>query len=249
MNFNTDSTANLGSKATNFKALEWSDQYVEALWSFYSVVEADNYFAARFGNQLIKVVSKHLPSKGVVSDYGCGSGSLTRTLAKKYPVLAVDFAKTIATTEKNFNKLQFPFPVDYATPNNVDSHVAKIDVLFFLEAVEHLLPDWIEPTFKNLHALLKPNGIVVCSTPNDEDIARAMVCCPACNTYFHKYQHMRRFTAASLAAFMENQGFETIEVKAYNLGMSTPYAKLRQILRCLLGKAQYPHLVYVGRKL
>lgn len=248
MTQNTDSTTQLGAKAPGFSALEWNDELVAALWSFYATTEADNYFAARFGKALLERVKRHLPSGGMAADYGCGSGQLARRLAQHRPVLGVDFGESLAATRAAFEQVPTPFPVTFTTPADIEEHAGTIDALFFLEAIEHLLPDWIGPTFDNLHKLLKPGGVIVCSTPNEEDVARAMVCCPSCRHYFHKYQHMHLFSAASLAAFMEQQGFETLEVKAHNLGMASPYARARQLLRRVMGKAQYPHLVYVGRK-
>lgn len=248
MTKNSDSTTEFGRKAQGFTALEWTDERVAAMWSFYAATEADNYFAARFGKALLNNVSHYLPAGGMAADYGCGSGKIARMLAQHRPVLAIDFGETLVSTSSAFVDNPTPFPVSFATPENVDEHTGKISALFFLEAIEHLLPDWIEPTFNNLRKLLKPGGLIVCSTPNEEDVARAMVCCPSCRHYFHKYQHMRTFDAAGLAAFMEERGFDTVEVKAHNLGMVSPYARARQALRRVMGKAQYPHLVYVGRK-
>lgn len=243
-----DSTSKLGNDVGGFTPMEWSDEYVSSLWSFYSASESENYYASRFGAELLRRVEGFLPASGLVADYGCGSGKLSRLLAQHRGVLAVDFEKTLVQTRKMFEQEPSKFSVSFAEPEDVTAHEGEVSALFLLEAIEHLLPEWIEPTFNNFHTLLKPGGLIVCTTPNNEDVARATVCCPACKQYFHKYQHMRTFDVTSLAEFMEAQGFETLDVQAYNLGISTHVARLGQMLRKIRGKARYPHLVYIGKK-
>jgi len=248
MSENFDSTASLGASAPGYKPMEWTDERVSAMWEFYASTEEDNYFAARFGTALLSHVRSYIPKNKIVADYGCGRGQLTRHLAQNNEVLAVDFPQTLAHTKASFENNSAPNPVTFTTPDTVSNYQQTASVICFIETIEHLLPAWIDPTFDNIRTLLEPGGIVICTCPNDENVARAMVCCPSTKTYYHKYQHMRTFSETSLTEFMDAQGFDVVSVRAYNLGMTSLYARTKQVLRKMLGKAEYPHLVYIGRK-
>lgn len=244
----TDSTAGLIPASTGYKPLEWNDELVGKLWQFYAATEPHNYFAARFGKALFAAVQNHLPAKGMFVDYGCGSGDMTALLASKRPTLAVDIAETLAETQPKLEARKTAHPIDFMPMDQVTAPEEKIGALFMLEVIEHLLPHWQENTFNNIRTLVPQGSVVVVSTPNDENVRKAMACCPVTQTYYHKYQHMRTFTASSLAEAMEAEGFETLNVEAHNLGMVTPYARLRQTIRRLRGNEARPHLIYVGRR-
>lgn len=253
MSENFDSTAGLGASAPGYTPLEWTDERVSAMWEFYASTEENNYFAARFGKALLSRVAPYIPQNKMVADYGCGRGQLTRHLAQNNTVLAVDFPQTLAQTQASFERKSAPNPVTFTTPNAVSEHKQTASVVCFMETIEHLLTDWVEPTFENIRTLLEPGGLIICSCPNEENVAGAMVCCPSTKTYYHKYQHMRTFSARSLTEFMDAQGFDLVSVKAYNLGMTSFYARIKLALLKITGRITaphllYPHLVYIGRK-
>lgn len=253
MSENFDSTASLGTSASGYTPLEWTDERVSAMWEFYAATEENNYFSARFGSALLARIGSYIPHNKRVADYGCGRGQLTRHLAQNNSVLAVDFPQTLAQTQASFERKAAPNPVTFTTPDAVRDHKQTVSVVCFLETIEHLLPAWVEPTFENIRTLLEPGGLVICTCPNEENVAQAMVCCPTTKTYYHKYQHMKTFSATSLTEFMDAQGFDLVSVKAYNLGMTSFYARIKLTLLRITGRikaqhALYPHLVYIGRK-
>lgn len=244
----TDSTAGMIPASTGYKPLEWTDELVGKLWQFYAATEPHNYFAARFGKALFAAVQDHLPAEGMFVDYGCGSGDMTQLLANKRPTLAVDIAETLAETQPKLEATNTANPIAFMPMDQVTAPDAKIGALFMLEVIEHLLPHWQENTFNNIRTLVPQGSVVVVSTPNNENVRKAMTCCPITQTYYHKYQHMRTFTAESLAEAMEAEGFETLNVEAFNLGMVSPYARVRQAMRRVRGNEVKPHLIYVGRR-
>ena len=244
----TDSTAGLIPESTGYRPLEWTDELVGNLWQFYAATEPHNYYAARFGKALFAAIEEYLPAEGMFVDYGCGSGDMTALLASKRPALAVDIAPTLEETQPKLEAMTTAHPIDFMEMDAVTAPQQKVGALFMLEVIEHLLPHWQENTFSNIRTLVPKGSVAVISTPNDENVRKAMTCCPVTRTYYHKYQHMRTFTAASLAETMEAEGFETVSCDAYNLGMVTPYAKVRQAIRTMRGNAATPHLIYVGRR-
>jgi hypothetical protein len=78
------------------------------------------------------------------------------------------------------------------------------------EVIEHILDEQLDATLRRLADLTRPGGILVVTTPNNEDLELGMVYCPVSNTLFHRWQHVRSFTDISLAALLAQYGFEAL---------------------------------------
>jgi len=76
-----------------------------------------------------------------------------------------------------------------------------------VEVVEHILDDDVERVFPRVRNMLKRDGLLIVTTPYAEDLEQNAAFCPACETLFHRWQHVRAFTTGTLAAFMARQGF------------------------------------------
>ena len=124
-----------------------------------------------------------------------------------------------------------------------------MDIVMSVEMVEHLFDEHLEPTFGEFHRLLKPEGTLIVTTPNEEDLAASRVLCPDCGGLFHQFQHIRTWSANSLRQALEAHGFETVTCHATLITPKLRADGLREFLRRLrkLPKPPQPHLVYVGR--
>lgn len=74
-------------------------------------------------------------------------------------------------------------------------------------------PHELDGMFAECRRLLKSGGQIFFTTPNDEDYDASKILYPECGRTFHRWQHVRVWTAGSLAARVEQAGFTTRVVK------------------------------------
>lgn len=226
-----------------FAPLEWTDEFVSNIWEYYGT-KAEAYFTYQFGDRILEETQGHIPENATVCDYGCGAGFLLKRLLETHQTAGIDF------TRKNLEKTahlaqNHPNLIGLFEPSECASLAESFDVIYFVETVEHLLDHHIDSTFSALANLLKPGGVVICTTPNDEDLREQEVFCPVTCKVFHRYQHMRSFTAGSLERLFANQGFTAIKTFTTDFTARTLKDRLKTRLRPALGRKN-PHLVYVG---
>ena len=75
-----------------------------------------------------------------------------------------------------------------------------------LEVVEHLTDDRLHETIRETRRLLKPGGRLIVTTPHAEDLQQEMQFCPECGAVFHKWQHVRSWSADGLRSVMAEAG-------------------------------------------
>lgn len=152
---------------------------------------------------------KHELAGGHVLDFGCGPGFLSeRLLDGGFEVTAVD---------------QSPGSVDAANRRCGGRHgwhgaalgsdglpSASFDGAMCIETIEHLDDDGLSAVLEEIDRVLRPSGIAVFTTPNEEDLRASMVYCPFCDTEFHPVQHVRSWSAASLEEALLAAGFDVL---------------------------------------
>jgi SAM-dependent methyltransferase len=118
---------------------------------------------------------------------------------------------------------------------------------FVVDTVENLLDDELRPLIAELHRALRPDGSLVVLAPNEEKLKIGETVCPDCGCMFHRLQHVRSWTAESLAAFLSECGFDLVVAAPWYLDERWWKSKLITRVARTLGK-RLPHLIYVGRK-
>jgi SAM-dependent methyltransferase len=114
------------------------------------------------------------------------------------------------------------------------------DAIVMSEVIEHLDDDILERALVEVRRLLKPDGKLLVTVPNDEKLEDGIVLCPCCGERFHRWGHVRSFTRASLAAMLRAHGFEVTRVtlEAFpdwrRKGLAN---RLKSAARYLMGKA------------
>ncbi|MBI4368233.1 MAG: methyltransferase domain-containing protein [Candidatus Omnitrophica bacterium] len=108
---------------------------------------------------------------GRILDFGCGRGALAITLAKKgWMVVGVDFSKSAIEFARDLLK-RFPDDIKnrvrFEQMEMADlSYDSEFDTIIFNQVYEHLHPWELEILIPKFKRALKPNGMLVISTPN-----------------------------------------------------------------------------------
>jgi len=224
--------------------LNWTPERVQAFWDHYTAIEAhaDLYFSRVYGRSLIAYVRRRI-SIGVPLDFGCGRGDLLGYLAeagcrKVYGVEQSPESRA-AAARKIGDRAEFDL--------GETAESESVDTAFIVEVVEHMEDAALDAAFAQIHRALKPDGHVVITTPNDENLEANKVLCPECLATFHVMQHVLSWNSASLSARAERQGFETVSAEATIL---SPYTGLLDWLwrSAKLYAGARPNLIYIGRK-
>lgn len=185
--------------------LQWTPELVKAFWDAVSQSPLANInFARMNGAQLLRYVGEYIKAGKSYLDFGAGDGDLLRLLIergcraagyelaeeRRRQILAQDFAKS-----RNFLGV-----VD------ADSD-AVFDVLIACDVVEHILDADMNGVLERWRRFLRPEGILIVTTPNNEDLAANSTYCPVSKVWFHRMQHVRAFTAETLNDLFEPFGF------------------------------------------
>jgi hypothetical protein len=131
-----------------------------------------------------------------------------------------------------------------------------------VEVIEHLNDWYLESSLELIKQLLAKQGVVIFTTPNDEDLAKSMILCPSTNEVFHRWQHVRSWNNNSIRASLNEHGYKVIDIletrflipgKQNRSGSFSIRKKITSILkRIFLKKAvarrpfKMPHLVAVA---
>lgn len=228
-----------------YAPLEWTDELVASIWEYYGT-KPETFFTFQFGDRILEETRRYISRGASVCDYGCGAGFLLKRLLETHRAAGVDF--TAGNLDKAARLIgDHANLIGLFQPTECSSLGHAFDAIYFVETVEHLLDHHVVPTFTALANLLKPGGVVVCTTPNEENLGEQEAFCPVTRRVFHRYQHMRSLSAASLERMFAEHGFTTIKTFTTDFAARTLKSRLKADLRPVLGKKN-PHLVYVGRK-
>jgi SAM-dependent methyltransferase len=194
-----------------------------------------------------------------VLDFGCGPGFIWDHLNKnenaRWQYTALEFSHDSVLTvlekakgHKNFKEVKHVHSLPSDLP---DDH---FDVILLIEVVEHLNDAYLDGTLCEVARLLKKEGVVVISTPNNEDLFQSKNYCPECGAVFHKWQHVRSWSVDSLSERLKQQGFKLRMVKTLDFAAQAFNAqgilnKIKRIVwRLLKGDPSNPHMIAVFRK-
>lgn len=191
------------------KQMEWTAEKVSRFWDYLSRFP-EHYFTFQFGDILVNRLARYFKDKKTILDYGCGVGYLIPHLLKRgFQVTGLEFSgKSIEIVNDQFGKspnFKGAFLHDELLNKN-----EKFDVIFVIEVIEHLDDATLSGIFQNIKKLLAPNGIVIFTTPNNEDLSLSMVFCPDCEVTFHRWQHVRSWTRESLTHHLSQHGFSVL---------------------------------------
>lgn len=144
---------------------EYFTEYYHAMTGSFSMNDLDrnmNWFYGWF-NALNDLYDFRSGNDRSVLEIGCAIGAASRILAERgFKVTATDISKHAITKSKAINKHpNLDFQV--LDIQSTRKYKKKFDVIFAFEVIEHL--EDYKSALKNMRRMLKPEGIIICSTP------------------------------------------------------------------------------------
>jgi SAM-dependent methyltransferase len=194
---------------------DWSPQTIARFfaWLGTNPHTKDIYFSQKLGPALVRFLEMAGVLRGRMIDYGCGPGHLLdRLIEKDIELYAADFsAEAVDLVNRRLQDRPRWHAVQLIrsmpTPELPDSF---FDLATCIETIEHLPDEPLDATLSQLRRIVKVGGHVLFTTPGSENLEAAMTYCPFCEAEFHAWQHVRRFTPASLRQMLEARGWEVI---------------------------------------
>jgi 2-polyprenyl-3-methyl-5-hydroxy-6-metoxy-1,4-benzoquinol methylase len=193
--------------------IEWTDENVSRLWDYYSRTPpySDVYFSKQYGERVLRESKLPLHESLNVLDFGCGPGFIWEHLCNlnaNWKYTGIDFS--ITSIDKVLKKgVKHPKFVGAHRITELPTELqsANYDLVLLLEVVEHLKDDYLNNTLKEVQRLLKPGGVLLVTTPNEEDLLRSTRFCPDCGAIFHDWQHVRSWSVEKLEKCLNKYGF------------------------------------------
>lgn len=188
--------------------LIWDRTLINRFWNGVSSSRLEELsFAKQAGKKLVEIVAEYLPLGTRCLDFGAGSGELVKVL--------LNHGCMVAAYEPARDRQALLLESEVGKhPNFIgitdDQSVEKFDVIFAAEVLEHVLDSELDGVINRFKELLNPQGILIVTTPNNEDLDLNSAYCPVCNSFFHRWQHVRTFSAESLSCLLESNGFKQL---------------------------------------
>lgn len=224
--------------------LEWTPEAVSRFWDWQSQFP-ENYFGVRYGLPVVDLMTRLANPPRMLLDFACGPGSMVKPLlAAGYNVTACDISPASVAKAAEKGKGHPSFGGAYR-PDDLARLGRRYDAAILSEVVEHVDDFVLTQILSDLARFLTPKALLLITTPNDEDLAQSTVFCPCCNHEFHRWQHVRSWTASTLSAHVEAAGFALRKTGTTDFGYGVEANHLRRSLRKLrdrLAGKKPPHL-------
>ena len=207
-----------------YKKHIWTDEQVKTFWDYESKFP-ENYWSRTFGKDLIKKYSLYLKDSKIILDLGCGDGGLIESLLKvgkhnfkNSSIYGIDTSNSsIKKINRKFvNHTLFSKAVLADNEKEMRKIYNKVDFIFCCEVVEHLYDKNLFKLFKTAKNLLSERGLVLFTTPNNEDLSKSLICNPIDGSLFHRWQHVRTWNKDNLTSKLIQFGFNVIDIKETN---------------------------------
>ncbi|NNE36733.1 MAG: class I SAM-dependent methyltransferase [Gammaproteobacteria bacterium] len=187
--------------------LQWTPELVRKFWdglTYTRLLELG--FSRQAGRSLIIAIDHFLSRDSGILDFGAGDGDLIKFLCDRgYSATAYE-----QSGERNHSLNNLLNSHDNFLGIINENSDETFDVVIMAEVIEHILDSDLNNTLSRISSLITPGGVLVVTTPNNEDLELGMVYCPENNLLFHRWQHVRSFTSATLVELLSKYGVEEI---------------------------------------
>ena len=208
-------------------AADWTPEHVVCFWRWHArhAGEGEAYVSRALGKGIASFLRHAGRLRGRVLDYGCGSGHLASELlrAPGTEVYGCDAApEAVARAAARLSgRPRWGGAVVVGEPPAPYAD-ASFDVVVLIETLEHLAEPLLLPVLRDLRRLVKPGGVLLVTTPHDEDLSRNLTYCPFCDSEFHRVEHVRAFTGDGLASLLAANGFDVLYLSPLDLARFAP---------------------------
>lgn len=194
----------------------WTDENIRRLWDYYGSSSAHKtaYFGESVGAHFVRFIKRRslLKQPATIVDFSCGTGAiieqLTKHAAEGSSIYGCDPSRRSIEIAEARNRGRPTFKGVFhiqSFPTSIPSD--SVDLLLLTEVVEHLDDVALESIISESKRILRPHGRLLVTTPNNENLEQEKVLCPNCGCVFHRWQHQRSWTSATLSESLRGFGF------------------------------------------
>jgi 2-polyprenyl-6-hydroxyphenyl methylase/3-demethylubiquinone-9 3-methyltransferase len=186
---------------------------------------------------LYPCVSKLLadvPPGASVLDLGCGNGSFVSLFQDRgWKLYGTDFSPSgLEIARQNFPGIEFFLADSSAPTGDLFGRVGQVDAIVSTEVIEHLYDP--RGFLRNAHALLKPGGILVLTTPYHGYLKNLLIALTGGMdrhfTVLWDHGHIKFWSRKTLTAALEEAGFADIRFVGSG---RVPYLWKSMVLRAM----------------
>jgi SAM-dependent methyltransferase len=187
--------------------LIWTKDLVSKFWSAVGKTPMNDLsFGRNASPKLFTLLEGLLPKDGRILDFGAGDGYFLGYLCKK--------EYRVAAYEASESRLGAIFSSGDCPPSFIgvknSSSTETFDCVLMIEVIEHILDDDLDEVLRRVSSFIRPGGLLILTTPNNENLDLSMCFCPVSNKLFHRWQHVRSFTEDSLSGLLAQYGLSKI---------------------------------------
>ena len=214
------------------KKIVWNASNVAFFWNSYLNNSKNHgaWMSEGSGEAITKKMKKILPSGFLsdaksICDWGCGTANFAKALAAKgHSIFGLDQKEVGSQIPRDSEK--FTGISDSKVISN-----EELDLVYALEVIEHIIDSEIQSTFSEWRRILKKNGYLLLTTPNDENLEANSIFCPNCETQFHTIQHVRSLSVSSISTMLDTNGFKVERIWLGEFFFKTKRGFVIEILR------------------
>ena len=186
----------------------WTPELITSFWNGLSQTRLlELAFSKLAGPYLFMLIRQYLSESKRHLDFGAGDGDFVRLLVDRgVPTAALE--PSPARQAVIADRLSGASP--FLGCIGADYQGSPFDVIFMFEVIEHIPDESLADTFALIQLLLAPNGCLIITTPNNEDLELASAVDPRGQVLFHRWQHVRSLTRESLSDLLGQFGFSLI---------------------------------------
>lgn len=219
-------------------------------WRQSSALASKGYASATVHNTVLEVLRSIQPN-GSLLDFGAGVGTFAKELLRTFNLTKLVGADLLPRPD------ELPESIEWIQSDLNDSLLlpdASFDVITAVEVIEHL--ENPRAAFRELKRLLRPNGILVLSTPNQESLRSYITL--MLNGHFASFRsqnypaHITALLSEDFVRICRETGFASPNFRYTNMGripMMTRYSWQQFSLGMLNGRLFSDNIVIETAKL
>jgi len=182
---------------------------VKKYWD-YEAQFPQNFFTHSRSYEIIRQIKSYLPQNCAVLDYGCGPGNLIGPLLEAgFRVAGMDASSSARqqVTDRFGNDNRF---LGSFNQSEINASGLQFDAIIVAEVIEHLYDEQLDSLLNTLKTLSTPDTRIIFTTPNEEKLEDSYIMCPVSGKLFHRWQHVRNWSQASVKDYLDSRNFHVI---------------------------------------